>query len=266
MWSRDVMWSNPSLEHVTSPNDVISPDHGDMVWLTYDYVMLSGDIMWCHIIRPHHITRRRHITRAHQMTITSSEHVNYQITSHHHATVRWCGDVMCHYITRPHHIIVTSTHHVNHQTTSHRQTTSPDHVTSWDHVTSREHMRSPSHEHTTSHHQTTVSWSGGVMWFSFDIVLWCYVVSSDHQTTSHNEIMSHHKTTWDHHHITTPRHITRWPCRGLLVSCSLVMWWSCDVIWWCHVVSLCDGDLTLCELQNFYFWASNGCLQWIHQI
>jgi len=130
MWSRDVMWSHPSLEHVTSPNDVISPDHGDMVWLTYDYVMLSGDIMWCHIIRPHHITRRRHITRAHQMTITSSEHVNYQITSHHHATVRWCGDVMCHYITRPHHIIVTSTHHVNHQTTSHRQTTSPDHVTS----------------------------------------------------------------------------------------------------------------------------------------
>ena len=105
-------------------------------------------------------------------------------------------------------------------------------------------------QHTTSHHETTVSWSGGVMWFSFDIVLWCYVVSSHHQTTSHNEIMSHHETTWDHHHITAPRHITRWPCRGLLVSCSLVMWWWCDVIWWCDVVSLCDGDLTLSELHR----------------
>ena len=71
------MWSHPSLEHVTSPNDVISRDHCDMVWLSYDYVMLCGDIMWSDVIRPHHITRRRHITRAHQMTITSSEYVNY---------------------------------------------------------------------------------------------------------------------------------------------------------------------------------------------
>ena len=71
---------------------------------------------------------------------------------------------------------------------------------------------------------------------------------------SHNEIMSHHETTWDHHHTTTPSHINRWPCRGLLVSCSLVMWWLSDVIWWCDVVSLCDGDLTLSELQKFLLY------------